>query len=227
MDRLAGRRRVGPMIRLTPTPEGGLRLVCLGAHPDDIEIGAGGTVLRLIAEGRIRSVRWAVLSGSEARAAEARTAAERFLEGVDDRRVSVDGFRDGRFPDAWGRIKDALEALAQEGPADLVLSPRRDDWHQDHRLLGELAWTVFRDELILEYEIPKWDGDLATPNVYVELPGWAIERKARLIVESFPSQADRDWFAPETFEALARLRGIEAHAPDHFAEGFHGRKLVL
>ena len=215
------------MIRLTPGLDGGLRLVCLGAHPDDIEIGAGGTILRLIAEGRIRSVRWVVLSGNEARAAEARDAAERFLEGVDDCRVSVDGFRDGRFPDAWGGIKDAMEALAHEGPADLILAPRRDDWHQDHRLVGELVWTVFRDQLILEYEIPKWDGDLTTPNVYVNLPAWAVERKAQLIIESFPSQGGRDWFAPETFEALARVRGIEARAPEHFAEGFHGRKLTI
>jgi LmbE family N-acetylglucosaminyl deacetylase len=202
-------------------------LLCLGAHPDDIEIGAGGTVLQLIADGRIQSVRWAVMSGSEPRAKEARTAADRFLEGIEDRIVSVDGFRDGRFPSDWDAIKDSLEAIAGEAPVDLVLVTRRDDWHQDHRLLGELAWTVFRDQLILEYEIPKWDGDLATPNVYVELPAWAIERKARLIVESFPSQADRDWFAPETFAALARVRGIEAHAAEHFAEGFHGRKVVL
>jgi LmbE family N-acetylglucosaminyl deacetylase len=150
-----------------------------------------------------------------------------FLDGVGDRVVSVDGFRDGRFPSDWDGIKDRLEAIASETPVDLVLVTRRDDWHQDHRLLGELAWTVFRDHLILEYEIPKWDGDLATPNVYVELPAWAIERKGRLIVESFPSQADRDWFAPETFAALARVRGIEAHAAEHFAEGFHGRKVVL
>ena len=215
------------MIRLASLPERGLRLVCLGAHPDDIEIGAGGTILRLVREGRIRSARWAVLSGSQARAAEARNAAERFLEGVEDRVVSVAAFRDGRFPAAWDQIKDALEAIAGDEPPDLVLAPRRDDWHQDHRLVGELVWTVFRDQLILEYEIPKWDGDLATPNVYVHLPAWAVERKARLIVESFPSQADRDWFAPETFEALARLRGIEARAPEHFAEGFHGRKLVI
>lgn len=215
------------MIPLMPAVDGGLRLVCLGAHPDDIEIGAGGTVLRLVEERRIRSVRWAVLSGSDKRAAEARVAADRFLDGVADQVVSVDAFPDGRFPAAWGDIKDALERIARETPADLVLTPRRDDWHQDHRLIGELVWTVFRDELILEYEIPKWDGDLATPNLYVELTASVVARKARLIVESFPSQAGHDWFAPETFEALARIRGIEAHAPEHLAEGFHGRKLVI
>ena len=227
MGRLALDGFIEPVIGLLSLPEHGLRLLCLGAHPDDIEIGAGGTILRLIAERRIRSARWAVLSGNEARAAEARAAAERFLEGVDDRLVSVAAFRDGRFPATWAEIKDALEAIASEGRPDLVLAPRRDDWHQDHRLVGELVWTVFRDELILEYEIPKWDGDLVTPNVYVQLPAWAIERKARLIAESFPSQAGRDWFSPETFEALARLRGIEARAPEHFAEGFHGRKLTI
>lgn len=215
------------MIRLIPQAEGGLRVVCLGAHPDDIEIGAGGTILRMVADGMIRSVRWLVLSGSDDRAAEARLAADRFLEGVADRHVSVEGYRDGWFPEAWGDIKDTLEAVAQEGLADLVLAPRRDDWHQDHRLVGELVWTVFRDQLILEYEIPKWDGDLTTPNVYVDLPGWAVERKAQLIVESFPSQAGRAWFAPETFEALARLRGVECRASEGFAEGFHARKVTI
>ena len=227
MDGLAVARPVDSMIRLSPTVDGGLRLVCLGAHPDDIEIGAGGTVLRLVADGMVRSVRWVVLSGSDDRVAEARTAADLFLDGVVDRHVSVEGFRDGRFPETWGAIKEALETVAGEGPADLILAPRRDDWHQDHRLIGELAWTVFRDQLILEYEIPKWDGDLTTPNVYVDLPRWAIERKSRLIVESFPSQAGRSWFAPETFEALARLRGVEARASDGFAEGFHARKLTI
>ena len=215
------------MIHLTDGLQADLRLLCLGAHPDDIEIGAGGTILRLVAEGRLRSVRWAVLSGNDVRAAEARAAADRFLDGITDRRISIDAFRDGRFPSDWGAVKDRLEAIAAEDKTDLVLVPRRGDWHQDHRLLGELAWTVFRDHMILEYEIPKWDGDLATPNVYVELPVWAIEQKSQLILESFPSQTGHDWFSADTFMSLARLRGIEAHAPEQFAEGFHGRKLVL
>ncbi len=214
------------MTRLLTLPERGLRLVCLGAHPDDIEIGAGGTILRLIREGRVESVRWAVLSGNDVRSAEAMRGAAAFLAGVKDPVVSVAGHRDGRFPSAWNSIKDELAAIAEE-PADLVFAPRRDDLHQDHRVVGEVTWTIFRNHLILEYEIPKWDGDLTTPNVYVELPAWAVEQKARLIVESFPSQAGHDWFAIETFESLARIRGIEAHAPDHLAEGFHGRKLVL
>lgn len=212
---------------LLSLPDQGLRLLCFGAHADDIEIGAGGMILRLIAEGRISSARWVVLSGDEVRAAEARSSAARFLEGVEDRLVSVAGFRDGRFPARWDEVKDAIEAVAGEGRPDLVLGPRIDDRHQDHRLVGELVWTAFRDALILEYEIPKWEGDLATPNVYVQLPAWAVQRKAQLIIESFPSQADRSWFIPETFEALARLRGIEARAPDRLAEGFHGRKLTL
>jgi LmbE family N-acetylglucosaminyl deacetylase len=227
MDGLAIRGSGEPVIKLRPAVEGGLRIVCLGAHPDDIEIGAGGTILRLVGEGSVRSVRWVVLSGTEDRATEARRAADRFLEGVEERAVTVEGFRDGHFPDAWGQIKETLEGVAQAGPADLVLTPRRDDWHQDHRLIGQLVWTVFRDQLILEYEIPKWDGDLATPNLYVDLPGWAVERKSRLLVESFPSQAGRSWFAPETFEALARLRGVEARASEGFAEGFHARKVAI
>ena len=216
------------MIRLTTASGEGLRLLCLGAHPDDIEIGAGGTILRLVAEKRVRSVRWVVLSGTAERAAEAREAAERFLDGIGDRTVTIAAFQDGRFPAAWLQIKETLELLARDGSSpDLVFVPRRDDAHQDHRLLGELAWTIFRDHLILEYEIPKWDGDLVTPNVYVELPAWALERKGRLIMESFRSQGDHHWFSPQTFEALARIRGIECRAADLLAEGFHGRKLVI
>lgn len=215
------------MIRLIPQVAGGLQIVCLGAHPDDIEIGAGGTILRLIADGQVRSVRWVVLSGSDGRDAEAHTAADAFLEGVADRRVTVGSFPDSRFPSSWGAIKEAMEEVAAEGRPDLVLAPRRDDWHQDHRVLGELVWTVFRDQLIFEYEIPKWDGDLVTPNLYVALPRWALERKSELILASFPSQRDRSWFTAETFEALARLRGIEARAPEQLAEGFHARKLTL
>jgi len=216
------------MIRLDPGPGGELRLLCLGAHPDDIEIGAGGTLLRLVADARVRSARWAVLSGSGSdREAEARVAADRFLEGVAERRVTVDSFTDSRFPTEWGRIKEALETIAAEGAVDIVIAPRREDWHQDHRLVAELAWTVFRDQLILEYEVPKWDGDLSTPNLYVDLPRWAVDRKVAILLESFPSQRDRAWFSADTFEALARLRGIEARAAEGLAEGFHARKLVV
>jgi LmbE family N-acetylglucosaminyl deacetylase len=167
------------------------------------------------------------MSGTDERAAEARSSAERFTDGVSSRSVTVGTFRDGHFPIAWGEIKDAMESIAAEGPPDLVFVPRRDDWHQDHRLLGELAWTVFRDQLILEYEIPKWDGDLSTPNVYVGLTARLLLRKSSLILEGFTSQADRGWFSAETFEALARIRGIEARAPEGLAEGFHARKLVV
>lgn len=226
MDSLAIPRSIA-VIRLTPSRPGGVRLLCLGAHPDDIEIGAGGTILRWAHEGTLGSVGWVVLSGTEVRAAEARTASDRFLDGVSDRRVWIESFRDGHFPNSWSQIKETLDSIRSEWPADIVLVPRRDDWHQDHRTLGELAWTAFRDQLILEYEIPKWDGDLATPNVYVDLPHWAIEQKAQLIVELFPSQTDRSWFAPHTFEALARVRGVESRAADGYAEGFHAHKLVL
>ena len=204
-----------------------LGLLCLGAHPDDIEIGAGGTILRLAEERRLDSVRWAVMSGTEERAAEAQTAAEHFLEGVPVREVTVDGFRDGHFPAAWSALKDSVEAIAAVSAPDLVLVPRRDDWHQDHRVLAELAWTVFRDQVILEYEIPKWDGDLTTPNVYVALPARLVQRKSALILASFPSQSGRDWFSADTFEALARIRGVEARATEGFAEGFHARKVLI
>ena len=215
------------MIDLIGSSPGALRLLWIGAHADDIEIGAGGTILRLISEGRIDSVRWAVLSGDETRASEARAAARRFLNGVPDPVISVAGFPDGRLPAHWNEVKEAIEAIALEGRPDLILAPRIDDRHQDHRLVGELVWTAFRDATILEYEIPKWEGDLATPNVYVHLPLTIVERKTEILIDCFRSQATRPWFAPETFLALTRLRGIESRAPEHHAEGFHGRKLTV
>ncbi len=215
------------MIDLIGSSSGRLNVLCVGAHADDIEIGAGGTILRLVSEGRIESVRWAVLSGDATRASEARAAAERFLDGVADPSITIDGFPDGHLPAHWDEVKEAIETLAREGRPDLILAPRLDDRHQDHRLVGELVWTAFRDATILEYEIPKWEGDLVTPNVYVHLPLALAERKTQILMDVFPSQVQRPWFTPDAFLALARLRGIESRAPEHHAEGFHARKLTF
>jgi len=216
------------MIRLglDRADKAGLRLVIIGAHPDDIEIGCGGTLLRLGAAGRIASVHWLVLSGDGERANEARAGAAAFLPGVADLTVEIDRFRDGYFPGDFGEIKDRVERLKAVPAPDIVLVPHRDDRHQDHRLLAELAWNTFRDHLILEYEIPKWDGELGQPNVFVELSADLVQAKARLLREAFPSQLDRHWFSDETFLALARLRGVECRAADGYAEAFHARKLV-
>lgn len=204
-----------------------LRLLVLGAHSDDIEIGCGGTVLRLAAEGRLAAVDWVVLSASGEREREARAGADAFLTGVAERRIEIDGFRDGFLPYEGRAVKETFEALKARISPDLILTHRRDDLHQDHRLVSELTWNTFRDHVILEYEIPKYDGDLASANVYVELTGDTVRRKIDLLLEVFRSQADRSWFTADTFRATLRLRGVESNAAHGHAEGFVGRKIVL
>jgi LmbE family N-acetylglucosaminyl deacetylase len=203
------------------------RVLCLGAHADDIEIGCGGTVLRLVEQSSGLEVRWVVFSGNEVRATEARDSAATFLRGVRDKRVEVHGFRDSYFPAAWAEIKDCMAALSREYSPDLIFTHRRDDAHQDHRVLAELTWCAFRDQLVLEYEIPKYEGDLGQPNVYAPLSAELANRKAALIYEGFPSQRTHRWFSVDTFAALARVRGVECNAPEQHAEAFHVRKLVL
>ena len=205
----------------------GLDLLAIGAHPDDIEIGAGGTILRLAAEGRLAAVTWVVFSGNAERAAEARASAELFLAGVARTTVEVAGFSDGFFPWSGEAVKTMFERLKGEVRPDLVMTHRRADAHQDHRLLAELTWNTWRDHLVLEYEIPKYEGDLTPPNLYVPLAGDAIERKLELLMSAFPSQKGRAWFTPDTFRALLRLRGVECNAPSGYAEGFHLRKAVI
>lgn len=214
------------MLRLTVGDSAPVRILAVGAHPDDIEIGCAGTLLRLAREGRIAAATWVVLSGSGLRRAEAEAGARAILAGIPKVEIRLEECRDGFFPAFYEPIKEKIEALVPARP-DLVLVPRRDDAHQDHRLVGELAWTVFRDHLILEYEIPKYDGDLVTPNLYVDLPAWAAERKIDLLLETFASQRDRSWFSADTFRGLLRLRGIEARASSGYAEGFVCRKVVL
>jgi LmbE family N-acetylglucosaminyl deacetylase len=218
--------RPASVLRLTLDAADALRILAIGAHPDDIEIGCGGTLLRLAREGRIAGVTWAVLSGTGVRRAEAEAGARAVLGGVPEVEIRLEQFRDGFFPARYEPIKDMMETLVAARP-DVVLVPRRDDAHQDHRLLGELAWTVFRNHLILEYEIPKYDGDLRMPNLYVELPTWAADRKVEILLETFASQHDRSWFSADTFRGLLRLRGIEARASSGCAEGFVCRKVVL
>lgn len=196
-------------------------VVCLGAHPDDIEIGCGGTLLTM-AERADATVRALVLTGDPARATEAREALPRFCPGAS---VQVCGLPDGRLPAHWSTVKDKLEEFARREPANIVLAPRVDDAHQDHRLLGALARTVWRDALILHYEIPKWDGDLATPSHYVALDRATAHRKIELLHRCFPSQRARDWWDDELFLGLLRLRGVETRA--RYAEGFYVAKARL
>jgi LmbE family N-acetylglucosaminyl deacetylase len=202
------------------------RVLLLGAHADDIEIGCGGTILSWLAAGVPLDVTWVVFSATGERAEEARRSAAAFLRGAPSTRVEVHGFRDGFFPYEAG-VKEAFEALKARVDPDVVFTHHRHDRHQDHRTVSDLTWNTFRAHAILEYEIPKYDGDLGAPNVFVPLVRELCEAKVRLLVEHFPSQAMRPWFAPETFFALARLRGVEAGAPTGLAEAFYARKLTL
>ncbi|HEX7148891.1 MAG TPA: PIG-L deacetylase family protein [Actinomycetota bacterium] len=203
------------------------RLLAVGAHADDIEIGCGATILRLVAEHPGLSVDWLVLSGHGDRAGEAADSAAAFLAGAGTTRVMVEGFRDGFFPYDGGAVKERFERLKAEVAPDLVLTHRLEDRHQDHRLVAELTWNTFRDHLILEYEIPKYEGDLGRPNLYVPVGQEHGERKVELLRKCFPSQAGRSWFSDDTFWATLRLRGIECNAPGRYAEAFQARKLVL
>jgi LmbE family N-acetylglucosaminyl deacetylase len=214
------------MLRL-PFPAGRPgKILCLGAHCDDIEIGCGGTLLRLAAEG-IAEAAWVVFASNERRAAEARAGAELFMAGAERRSVVIHGFRDGFLPQAWGEVKEAMERIKREFSPDLVLTHCRHDLHQDHRVVSELTWNTFRDHLILEYEIPKYDGDLGNPNFFVCLDEETARRKARGILACYPSQGSRSWMDEQTFLSLMRLRGVESNAPGRYAEGFYCRKLAV
>ncbi|CAH2598735.1 PIG-L family deacetylase [Rhodovastum atsumiense] len=208
-------------------PGESLSVLCLGAHADDIEIGAGGTILGWIAAGVQLDVHWCVLSAVGPREAEAMASAEAFLAGARSRRIELGQFRDGYFPNQGGDIKDWVQDLAARARPDVILTHRADDAHQDHRELRRLTWNAFRNHLILEYEIPKWDGDLGRPNVYMPISMDTLERKLALLQTSFATQRAKDWFDPETFRGLARLRGMECRAPERYAEAFVVSKAIL
>jgi LmbE family N-acetylglucosaminyl deacetylase len=204
-----------------------LRLLCLGAHSDDIEIGCGATILRILAERPRSSVHWVVFSATEERAREARSSAAEFLAMAGDATVDVRGFRESFFPAAWAEIKDSFEDIKKQASPDVVFCHHRHDMHQDHRVVAELVWNTFRDHLVLEYEIPKYEGDLGAPNVFVALSREAADRKVDLLLHHFRSQSERTWFRADTFHGLMSLRGVECNAPEGRAEAFHARKVVF
>lgn len=207
------------------TPSQPLRtLLCLGAHCDDIEIGCGGTVLRLAEQYPELRVRWVVLSSSPVRALEAERSAERFLRRVRHKEIIIRDFRNSFFPFVGAQIKEFFEELKEPVSPDLVLTHTRHDLHQDHRVTCDFTWNTFRSHFILEYEIPKYDGDLGAPTVFVPLGPEHYNAKIEYLLEYFPSQSDKHWFARETFLALMRLRGLESTAPSGYAEAFYCRK---
>jgi LmbE family N-acetylglucosaminyl deacetylase len=204
-----------------------LSVLCLGAHSDDIEIGAGATLLSLVDRGVRLDVHWCVLSGGSEREREARASALDFLADAASAKIEVMTFRDGFFPEQGEQIKSWFETLKGRVDPDVILTHRRDDAHQDHREVSRLAWNTFRDHSILEYEIPKWDGDIGQPNLYMPVSAGALQRKIDLLVSHFGSQRSKQWFDAETFRGLARLRGMECRAPERYAEAFFARKLLL
>ena len=214
------------MLNLSAT-ESPRRVLAIGCHADDIEIGCGGTLLTLAHSIPGLEVDWVVLAAPGERGAEARASAAAFLDGVAHVRVEVHDFRDGFLPYVGGAVKDVFEELKGRVEPQLVLTHAGYDFHQDHRLACELTWNTFRNHLIFEYEIPKVDGDLGRPNVFVPLTTSIVEEKLALIERHFPSQSGKHWFDRETFLGLMRLRGMEAVAPDRYAEAFTCRKLVL
>ena len=204
-----------------------LRILCLGAHSDDIEIGCGGTVLRILEENPDAEVLWVVMGASGQRADEATASAKSFLARARQKEVIVKEFRDGFFPYIGAEIKGFFEELKRRCAPDLILTHYRNDLHQDHRLVSELTWNTFRNHLILEYEILKYDGDLGTPNVFVPLTESLARRKVGILLDSFRSQLKKNWFTEDAFLAILRLRGLECNAPEKYAEAYHARKLVL
>ncbi len=203
-------------------------VLAIGCHADDIEIGCGGTILALLERHREVEVTWVVLSAVGDRAEEAQASSSAFLAGAGRRpRIVLEAFRDSFFPYVGAEVKEAFERLKAELSPHLVLTHAATDLHQDHRLVAELTWNTFRNHVILEYEIPKYDADLASPNVFVPLEEEVARRKVELLMEHFASQRSRHWFTEDLFLGLMRLRGMEANSPTGYAEAFRCRKLRL
>jgi LmbE family N-acetylglucosaminyl deacetylase len=203
------------------------QLLCLGAHCDDIEIGCSATVLTLLAQYPDLNVTWVVMAGDERRAQEGLESAHALLAGIPKKTVLVQSFRDGFLPYQGAAVKEYFEGLKADVSPDLVLTHWRQDLHQDHRLVSELTWNTFRDHLIWEYEIPKYDGDLGNPNLFVPVDAAICRRKVENLLTTFATQADKPWFREDVFLALMRLRGMECHAPSGYAEAFYCRKAVM
>jgi LmbE family N-acetylglucosaminyl deacetylase len=204
-----------------------VRILCLGAHCDDIDIGCGGTLLSILERHQRCQVTWVVMGSTPVRERELRASARQFLRRAASVNVIVHRFRDGFFPAHYLQIKEVVESLKKLPDPDLVFTHQRDEWHQDHRLVAELTWNTFRKHLILEYEIPKYEGGLTTPSAYVPLTRAQVERKISILWRCYRSQHAKPWFTADTFRALLRLRGLESGGDSGWAEGFHTRKLLL
>ena len=216
-----------PLLSLTRDASSPLKILCLGAHSDDIEIGCGGTLLRLAQQNPACIVNWVVFSAPGVRAAEAQRGAALFTGTASIRGPVLKNFQDGFMPFVGAELKKVFEDELKAISPDIVFTHNRKDAHQDHRLIAELTWNTFRDHLILEYEIPKYDGDLGQPNCFVPLEVELFQKKIRYIMDAFQSQHSKQWFREETFLSLMRLRGMECNSPSGCAEAFYCRKMVL
>lgn len=208
-------------------PNKELSVLCLGAHSDDIEIGCGATILGWIDQGVKLNVHWCVLSAIGARADEATASAEAYLRGANSQKIELGDLKDGYFPYQGAKLKDRFEVLKQQVKPDVIFTHRKNDAHQDHREVCKLTWNSFRDHVIMEYEIPKWDGDIGQPNLYQPVRKNIMDRKVDLLLTHFGSQRSKDWFDANTFLGLARLRGMECRAPEMLAEAFFVKKMTL
>jgi LmbE family N-acetylglucosaminyl deacetylase len=204
-----------------------LKILCLGAHSDDIEIGCGGTILRFLSEYDNIEVHWVVFGSSSQRDGEAVASANRFLANATKKQIVVKNYKDGFFPYVGREIKLFFEELKTKPSPDIIFTQYRHDLHQDHRVISELTWNTYRDHLILEYEVIKYDGDLGVPNFFVHLDKDICQKKIDYIMESFKTQANRDWFTPDAFLSILRIRGVESKAPEKYAEAFYCRKVVI
>lgn len=214
-------------LSLLGRPRQRLSILCLGAHCDDVDIGCGGALLSLLRRYPGTEVTWVIFSAHGEREKELRASARRFLRDAASSRIVTRDYRDGFMPAEFTALKEDFESLKKLPQPDVIFTHRRDDRHQDHRLVAELTWNTYRDHLILEYEVPKYEGDLTTPSAYVGLEPAEVERKIRILLGSYRSQRSKRWFTADTFRGLMRLRGIESGSVSGWAEGFHASKLLL
>lgn len=216
------------MQSLIPDTEGkDLSVLCIGAHCDDIEIGCGAALIKLINNAKRIRVKWVVFASNDVRKKEARKSAERFLEGADQSEIEIFSFEDGFLPTVWSEIKEKFEEIKKQLNPGLIFTHYRHDLHQDHRMLNELTWNTFRNHLILEYEILKYDGDLGTPNVFVPIKKELLDKKKKILMECFKSQLNKQWFDETLLTSLPRIRGVECASKTKFAEAFYCRKMIL
>ncbi|GBD90805.1 glcNAc-PI de-N-acetylase [bacterium BMS3Abin04] len=202
-----------------------LNILFLGAHSDDIEIGCGGTILKIIRNYRVNAVKWIVFSSNEVRKKEAQISAENFLQNVENKMIEFRSYRDGFLPFSATEIKNDFEQIKKSFNPDIIFTHYRQDRHQDHRFLSDLTWNTFRNHLILEYEIPKYDGDFGIPNFYIPLDEDIVNQKNEIIMNSFKSQIKKHWFTEESFNAILRLRGMESAS--RYSEAFYARKILF